>query len=61
MPDRSRENSGSAADFANYAALLTGDLAVLARKHGLETLAYLLDMARLEADAAAGRGAPKAN
>jgi hypothetical protein len=59
MPDSSRENSGNAAEFAEFAAALTGDLAVMARRHGLQTLAYLLDLARLEAEAAAGR--PKAN
>ncbi len=31
-------------------ATLAEDLAQLARRHSLDTLAYLLDMARLEAD-----------
>ena len=43
--------------FAAYAADLTGALARLARKNELEMLAYLLDMARLEALSAAGEGA----
>ena len=59
MPDRTRINPGNAEEFADYAALLTGELAVLARSYGLQTLADLLDMARLEAEVA--RSAPKAN
>lgn len=35
---------------AAYIAAMSADLAVLARRHGLDTLGYLLDMARLEAD-----------
>ena len=35
---------------ASYAAALTGELAALVRRHRLRTLAYLLDMARLEAE-----------
>jgi hypothetical protein len=35
---------------AIYIASLTADLAGLARRQGLDTLGYLLDMARLEAD-----------
>ena len=35
---------------ANYVAALSGDLASIARSHGLDTLGYLLDMARLEAE-----------
>jgi hypothetical protein len=35
---------------AEYIAAMSGDLADLARRHGLDTLGYLLDMARLEAD-----------
>lgn len=46
-------------DAALYIASLTDELARLAKKHGLDTLAYLLEMARLEADqvskAAGGR------
>jgi hypothetical protein len=39
---------------AVYIADLAGDLARIARRHGLDTLGYLLDMARLEARNAAG-------
>lgn len=35
---------------AAYAAALTAELATLVRRHRLRTLAYLLDMARLEAE-----------
>jgi hypothetical protein len=40
---------------AAYVADLTADLARLARGFGLDTLGYLLDMARLEARTVAGR------
>lgn len=35
---------------ATYVATLAGDLAAIARKHGLDTLGYLLEMAQLEAE-----------
>jgi len=35
---------------AGYIATLARELAVIARRHGLEPLGYILDMARLEAD-----------
>jgi hypothetical protein len=35
---------------AQYIASLTQELAELAKSHELEALAYILDMARLEAD-----------
>ncbi len=35
---------------ASYVAKLSGDLAVIARRHGLDTLGYLLEMAQLEAE-----------
>jgi hypothetical protein len=35
---------------ANYVATLSGDLATLARHHGMATLGYLLEMAKLEAE-----------
>ena len=34
---------------AAYVAELTADLASIARRHGLDALGYILDMARLEA------------
>ena len=35
---------------ASYVATISADLAVIARQHGLDTLGYLLEMARLEAE-----------
>jgi hypothetical protein len=40
---------------ATYIAELTSDLAKLARDHGFSELAYLLDVARLEAEMTASR------
>lgn len=37
--------------FATYAASLAGELSRMAQAHGLTTLAYIFDMARLEARA----------
>ena len=37
---------------ANYVATVAADLATMARRAGLETLGYLLEMARLEAETA---------
>ena len=41
---------GTRAAVASYVATLSADLAAMARKQGLETLGYLLEMARLEAE-----------
>lgn len=45
---------------AIYIAQLTGELAVIARSHGFNTLGFLLDMAKLEAEReqASNRRAP---
>ena len=43
---------------AAYVADLTADLAEIARNHGLETLSYLLEIARLEAETAAHQTGP---
>ena len=43
---------GSRAAVASYIATLSADLAAMARRHGLETLGYVLEMARLEAESA---------
>lgn len=37
---------------AAYIADLSSDLALIARRNGLEALSFILDMARLEAEAA---------
>jgi hypothetical protein len=44
-----------ARDAASYIAELTADLARLARENGFKELAYLLEVARLEAEMKAGR------
>jgi hypothetical protein len=44
---------GDQAAAAAYVASLVGDLAILSRRHKLDTLGYLLDMARLEAEGTA--------
>jgi hypothetical protein len=44
-----RYESGGA---ASYIAEMSRDLAALARRNGLDTLGYLLDIARLEAESA---------
>jgi hypothetical protein len=40
---------------ANYVATLTANLAEIARQHRLDTLGYILEMARLEAENATKR------
>lgn len=42
--------SGDRTTVANYVASMSADLASMARRTGLETLGYLLEMARLEAE-----------
>jgi len=42
---------------AHYVATLSADLAVMARRTGLQTLGFLLEMARLEAENASRPGA----
>ncbi len=42
---------------AHYIASLVEELAQLAKSHDLDALAYILDMARLEADQVAKEGA----
>ena len=41
---------------ASYVAALTADLAAIARRQRLDTLAYLLEMARLEAEGVRSTG-----
>jgi hypothetical protein len=41
-------------DVAGYISAMSADLAAMARRHGLDTLGYLLEMVRLEAQSAAG-------
>jgi len=41
---------GDREEAAAYVAELSRDLAVIARRHGLDVLGYLLEMARLDAE-----------
>jgi hypothetical protein len=54
MPDRNDINGPNGDETpdsaAHYIATLTEELARLARRNGLDTLGYILEMARLEAD-----------
>jgi hypothetical protein len=49
------QGGGDRSEAAAYIADLTANLAAIARTHGLETLSYVLEMARLEAENAAHR------
>ena len=44
------------AALATYIAAMSGDLALMARRAKLDTLGYLLEMARLEAENTAQKG-----
>jgi hypothetical protein len=50
-----RHDAGGA---ASYIAEMARDLATLARRNGLDTLGYLLDIARLEAESAEKSAGP---
>ena len=52
MPDQLRV-PGERTAVASYVASLSADLATMARDTGLETLGYLLEMVRLEAESSA--------
>lgn len=45
----SRDTTGRSA-VASYVASISADLAAMARRNGLDTLGYLLEMVRLEAE-----------
>lgn len=51
MPDREKptELSGRT-EVATYVAAISGDLAAMARRSGLDTIGYLLEMVHLEAE-----------
>lgn len=53
MDDRASEGA-EPRETAVYIAELTADLARIARRHRMDTLCYLLEMARLEAQNVAG-------
>jgi hypothetical protein len=50
MAESFRDKLGDPAGAAAYVAAMSADLAVIARRHGLDTLGYLLDMVQLEAN-----------
>jgi hypothetical protein len=51
MSDHSSHGeTGSPTMVANYVATMSADLASIARQSGLDTLGYLLEMVRLEAE-----------
>ena len=53
---RTPSEPGDREALANYVATLSADLAMMARGTGLETLGYLLEMVRLEAENASRQG-----
>jgi hypothetical protein len=55
-PQSAIENIGDRTEAAAYVAELAADLAAIARQHGLDTLGYILDMAKLEAESATRDG-----
>jgi hypothetical protein len=48
--DRDGNGAETPDSAAHYIASMTEELAQLARRNGLDTLGYILEMARLEAD-----------
>jgi hypothetical protein len=50
MAKSNSHKHAGAADAASSIASFTAELAVIARRNGLDTLGYLLEMARLEAE-----------
>ena len=55
MPDQTDE-PGNATAVASYVATITADLATMSRRTGLDTLGYLLEMVRLEAESSSHNG-----
>ena len=49
---REPHEPGGRTAVASYVATMSADLAVMARRTGLDTLGYLLEMVRLEAESA---------
>ncbi len=56
-----RSSDDGAQDAIVFVAELTTELSRIARGHGFDALAYLLDMARLEADSIRREIGPKDN
>ena len=59
--ERGEGGSADASHSADYIADLTKELSEMARSARLDMLAYLLDIAHLEASEKAGRGPPVAS
>jgi hypothetical protein len=55
MPDQTEE-SGHRSSVASYVATMSADLATMSRRTGLDTLGYLLEMVRLEAESSSHNG-----
>ena len=51
----SSAETGNRAVVANYVATMSADLATMAWRTGLDTLGYLLEIVRLEAESVNGR------
>lgn len=51
-----RDNAAEHGAIASYIATITADLAIMSRRSGLDTLGYLLEMVRLEAESVARPG-----
>jgi hypothetical protein len=59
MPQQSHiKDRIAAGEAAAYIAEISSDLAQIARRHGFDALGFILDMARLEADALSERDGP---
>jgi hypothetical protein len=58
MTDKAPVPADDRAAAASYIADLAGSLAQIARRHRLNTLSYLLDMAKLEAESAKRTNGP---
>jgi hypothetical protein len=59
MAETLREKRGDPASVARYIETMTADLAEMARRHGLDVLGYLLEMARLEAENVSAGSRPR--
>lgn len=57
MAEPRQEQSGQTA-VASYVASISNDLATLSRRNGLDTLGYLLEMVRLEAESLTRHNGP---
>jgi hypothetical protein len=59
MPQQSHiKDRIAAGEAAAYIAEVSSDLAEIARRHGFDALAFILDMARLEAETLTERDSP---